>query len=780
MKKQLLYFALLYTAFSFAQVGINTTTPDASSMLDISAIDKGVLVPRISLTNVTLTTLDGTNTAATGLLIWNTNATTVGGNGVGFYFFNGTQWMPITQTATGNTLDQAYDQGGAGAGKNINATDGAIRINGTDGFLVTGTYGTGNTIDTETTGDGTKMFFNPRKAAFRAGYVAYGLWDDSNIGLFSTAFGQNTQASGANSTAFGYGNYASGDASFCGGSNSAAANDRCFAFGADNFAEASWSTILGGGSNHTAAYSSTIIGGGLNETLGNSSYVLGVSNTSRSFGETVIGIGATNYLPSLNGAAQFRTANQNDRLFVIGNAIDTNANDVLEIGERSNALTIYKNGRMNINDAYNMPLTDGTANQVMKTDGAGNVTWQNTITANTLDQAYDQGGAGAGKNINATNGAVRINGGDGFLVTGTIASGSTIDAEITGTGTRMFFSPRKAAFRAGFAIGTQWNDVNLGSFSAAFGSGNTVSGEASAAFGSGNSVSSLSSAAFGEDNDASGAFNFVAGTANVTSGENSTAIGQSLTVGGDLGVALGSSNTVNSNGGIAIGSNLEVFSGYETVLGLNSTNYVPISTSGFNTNDRLLAIGNGATIASRSNALTIYKDGRMNINDAYTLPTSDGTTGQVLTTNGAGVTNWQDTHANFALAKMKIPANQAIPAASSEYLIFETIFDLNSNFNSTNNRFEVTEAGYYRVEANFNTFASYTATNSYEINIEINGLPVKFCKWNHIGSGPINRAVTTVEALSPGDYIQISVRGGSAFSINSATELTSFVVERIR
>lgn len=98
MKKQLLYFALLYTAFSFAQVGINTTTPDASSMLDISATDKGVLVPRISLANVTTTMLDGTNTAATGLLIWNTNATTVGGNGVGFYFFNGTQWIPITPT----------------------------------------------------------------------------------------------------------------------------------------------------------------------------------------------------------------------------------------------------------------------------------------------------------------------------------------------------------------------------------------------------------------------------------------------------------------------------------------------------------------------------------------------------------------------------------------------------------------------------------------------------------------------------------------------------------
>ena len=89
MKKITLILIVLFTQFAFSQVGVNTTTPDPSSMLDISATNKGVLVPRVSLNNVTTTMLDGTNTAATGLLIWNTNAGTVGGNGVGFYFFNG-------------------------------------------------------------------------------------------------------------------------------------------------------------------------------------------------------------------------------------------------------------------------------------------------------------------------------------------------------------------------------------------------------------------------------------------------------------------------------------------------------------------------------------------------------------------------------------------------------------------------------------------------------------------------------------------------------------------
>ncbi|MFN3639714.1 MAG: hypothetical protein ACK4UK_02245, partial [Flavobacterium sp.] len=80
-----------------AQVGINTIAPHPSSMLDISAENKGILVPRVNLTNVNSTMLDGINTAAIGLLIWNSNPATIGGNGIGFYYFNGTIWNPIRQ-----------------------------------------------------------------------------------------------------------------------------------------------------------------------------------------------------------------------------------------------------------------------------------------------------------------------------------------------------------------------------------------------------------------------------------------------------------------------------------------------------------------------------------------------------------------------------------------------------------------------------------------------------------------------------------------------------------
>jgi hypothetical protein len=451
MNKITLLIVFFFGTLLHAQVGINTTNPNASSMLDISSVDKGILVPRVSLSNVNLTTLDGTNTAATGLLIWNTNAAVIGGNGVGFYFYNGSQWMPIT--ASGNTLDQAYDQGGAGAGRNIDAVDGAVRINGEDGFLVTGFQTVGNTIDADITGAGTRMFFNPRKAAFRAGRVNGDEWDDINIGSssiafglstiarggfsaafgaetiasgdFSAAFGRLSQATNNESTAFGLGSISSGQASMAfGGSTTASAScstafgrlttasgNTSTAFGVSSSASGDFSTAFGQFSSASGDYSTafgrfnqavgengTAFGlltqanginstafGHNNQAIGNGSTAFGFSNEARSFGEIVIGIGATDYTPSTNGDTQFGVANQNDRLFVIGNAIDANLSESVNPSERSNALTIYKNGRMNINDAYNMPLADGTINQVMRTDGTGNVNWA-TLPLGSDDQ----------------------------------------------------------------------------------------------------------------------------------------------------------------------------------------------------------------------------------------------------------------------------------------------------------------------------------------------------------------------------------------------------------
>lgn len=75
----------------YSQVGIGTTSPDPSSTLHLEDNSHGILINRVSLINVVNNT-SPVNNPIQGLLVYNTNAAVTGGNGIGFYFWNGTQW----------------------------------------------------------------------------------------------------------------------------------------------------------------------------------------------------------------------------------------------------------------------------------------------------------------------------------------------------------------------------------------------------------------------------------------------------------------------------------------------------------------------------------------------------------------------------------------------------------------------------------------------------------------------------------------------------------------
>jgi hypothetical protein len=80
----LLHALLCLSNFASAQVGIGTTTPDPSAQLDIVGAQKGLLIPRMNLSNRT-----GIALPATGLMIYQTD------NDPGFYYFNGTAWSKV-------------------------------------------------------------------------------------------------------------------------------------------------------------------------------------------------------------------------------------------------------------------------------------------------------------------------------------------------------------------------------------------------------------------------------------------------------------------------------------------------------------------------------------------------------------------------------------------------------------------------------------------------------------------------------------------------------------
>jgi len=109
MKNLLLPLLLIVTYLTSAQVGIGTTTPDASSAIEISSTTAGMLIPRMDQTQ-----RDAISTPATGLLIYQTNSTP------GFYYYNGTIWttfggVDMDWTVIGNDMYNA-NTGNVGLG----------------------------------------------------------------------------------------------------------------------------------------------------------------------------------------------------------------------------------------------------------------------------------------------------------------------------------------------------------------------------------------------------------------------------------------------------------------------------------------------------------------------------------------------------------------------------------------------------------------------------------------------------------------------------------------
>lgn len=155
--------------------------------------------------------------------------------------------------------------------------------------------------------------------------------------------------------------------------------------------------------------------------------------------------------------------------------------------------------------------------------------------------------------------------------------------------------PRKAAFRAGNVDGIQWNDASIGNYSIALGQNTTASGINSTAFGVGSVASGPQSTAFGN------------GTLAQAYGSTSMGVG-----------------TIASWASTAIGT-------FNTGLG---------STTQWNATDPLFEIGNGTSASSKSNALTVFKNGNMQLQGNLTINGTITSAGSpVVTASASGVIN---------------------------------------------------------------------------------------------------------------------------------------------
>ncbi|WP_456442040.1 tail fiber domain-containing protein [Psychroserpens sp.] len=519
--KPLQYFiaimCFLVISNSYSQVGIGTTSPDDSTVLDIMSADKGLLIPRLSLISVTTTMLDGINTAATSLLIYNTNTAVIGGNGVGYYFFNGSFWEKlITSTSYIEKIDDLLDGKsdsdgsqdgssiflGVNSGLNDDSSDNKNVGIGFETMLINTSGYNNSTIGYQSLYSNTTGSGNTANGFHALTFNTVGNWNVANgyRSLFNNIGGNNNTANGYqslfyntngyNNTVNGYeamflnltgnDNTASGLQSLY--SNSSGSNNTAFGVramylnidGIDNAATGDrslYSNTSGrfntaNGSNSMAANTSgdfnTAMGyqslltntQGINNVANGSrslySNTYGNDNTANGFralyynidgdyntasgsfslffnntGNQNIGIGHeslfTNTTGSYNIGIGSRTGSGNSNgssNIYLGHSAGTpetgsnklyiensgaNADNALIYGEFDTNI-LRTNSQFQIGNptgtGYAFPLVDGTANQILQSDGSGAVSWVDSSTLSSDDHDwYEEGSTNAPNDI---------------------------------------------------------------------------------------------------------------------------------------------------------------------------------------------------------------------------------------------------------------------------------------------------------------------------------------------------------------------------------------------
>src|SRR5688572_24129062 len=95
MKSKIFLLSFLICSFAAqvdaqVKIGDNPATIDANSLLELESTNKGFLPPRVALTDLNAVT-PLTGTVPSGMLVYSSG----GAVADGFYYWNGTQWVPF-------------------------------------------------------------------------------------------------------------------------------------------------------------------------------------------------------------------------------------------------------------------------------------------------------------------------------------------------------------------------------------------------------------------------------------------------------------------------------------------------------------------------------------------------------------------------------------------------------------------------------------------------------------------------------------------------------------
>ncbi|TAF31899.1 MAG: hypothetical protein EAZ67_10940 [Cytophagales bacterium] len=380
-------------------VGIGTTKPDPSALLDLNSNSKGFLLPRMSEAQ-----RNAIKSPAIGLMIFQTDQT------IGTYTYDGTTWQPSNARTAATQVTGAWDK----QGNAIDATDflGStnneplrFRINGLNSGLI-GTSATANTFlgylagrnstGIENTAIGHYSMINATSGSYNVALGA-GTLTSATPGNFNVALGRNALAANTADANIAIGQNAltantSGNGNFAIGTNALGINtigNGSFALGAG--ALANFNPVSSSGFNMAIGFNA------LNElTTGNYNIAIGTSA-----GQKLSTSSSNNILIGANAGPATATA-INNRLFIdnvatltpliggdfqnknlrfhLGTSVPNNTTGYLAIGDFTGATPAILNfGAGAGTNSFRLIVQDGILTEKLKVALKGTSEWADYV-----------------------------------------------------------------------------------------------------------------------------------------------------------------------------------------------------------------------------------------------------------------------------------------------------------------------------------------------------------------------------------------------------------------
>lgn len=353
--------------FTFADSN-QTLTASASALVELKSTEKGFLVPRM-----TEEQKNAVNSPQQGLLIYQTNVDT------GFYVYKGAAWEQIggssgAVTSVSGTGGRITSTGGATPIIDIDGTYSGQTSISTLGTISTGTWqGTtiavlnGGTGTTTSTGTGNVVLSdNPAFTQFQATHAAF-------TGFIPTSFGSGNSWEGA-LRFYNAGNLNGVNITVPTGAdewqltlpaNNGSANQF---LQTDGNGITSWATAGSG----TVTSTSVVTANGVSGSVANPTTTPAITLTLGDI--TPNSVAATTMVSAMAGS--FTSANS----LALGTLSSATGKISFKNAATAFSMNIQSGATSGANYTLTLPVDDGTANQVLTTNGSGALSWESGVS----------------------------------------------------------------------------------------------------------------------------------------------------------------------------------------------------------------------------------------------------------------------------------------------------------------------------------------------------------------------------------------------------------------